>query len=90
MATLRAPQVVADAPTDGVELDGTTVGRVLDNHAAAYGPELRDSIVDGEQNALASHVDIYVDGTGVRRERGLATPVDGDSVIRIIPRLYQG
>lgn len=89
MPTLRAPQVVvADAPTDGVDLDGETVGEVLDSHAATYGPELRDAVLDGD--VLANHVDVYVDDTGVRRERGLATPVEADSVVRIIPRVYQG
>ncbi|MFB6097064.1 MAG: MoaD/ThiS family protein [Haloferacaceae archaeon] len=88
MPTLRAPQVVvADAPTDGVALEGDTVGAVLEDHAERYGPELRDAVVDGD--ALATHVDVYVDDTGVRRGRGLATPVDEDSVVRIIPRVYQ-
>jgi adenylyltransferase/sulfurtransferase len=89
MPVLHAPGVViADVPTDGVVLSGTTVRELLDDHAAEYGPELRDAVIDG--NRLASHVDVYVDGTGVRRERGLATPVEDDSEVRLIPRVYRG
>ena len=89
MVQLHAPpSVVSDVPTDGVEIEAETVGEALERHAEAYGPELLEAVTDGR--ALASHVDIYVDGEGVRRERGLATPVEEDSVVRIIPRLYQG
>lgn len=89
MARLHAPPaVVSDAPTDGVAVDGSTVGEALERHAEEYGPELLEAVTDGR--SLASHVDVYVDGDGVRRERGLATPVEEDSVVRIIPRLYQG
>lgn len=89
MVRLHAPPaVVSGAPTDGVEVDGATVGEALERHAEAYGPELLEAVTDGR--SLASHVDVYVDGEGVRRERGLATPVESDSVVRIIPRLYQG
>lgn len=89
MVKLHAPPaVVSDVPTDGVEVAGETVGEALERHAEEYGPELLEAVTDGR--ALASHVDVYVDGEGVRRERGLATPVEDDSVVRIIPRLYQG
>ncbi|MFB6173716.1 MAG: MoaD/ThiS family protein [Halobacteriales archaeon] len=89
MAVLCAPEVIVEgAPTDGVELAGDTVGEVLDSHAERYGPQLREAVTDGR--GLASHVDVYVDGEGVRRERGLATPVDPGSEVRIVPRLYQG
>jgi molybdopterin converting factor small subunit len=89
MATIEAPPDVAgDAPTDGVEVEGRTVGDVFESHAEEHGPELLEAVTDGR--SLASHVDVYVDGEGVRRQRGLATPVDADSTIRIVPRLYQG
>lgn len=89
MVKVRAPPaIVSDVPTDGIDVAGATVGEVLDRHAEEYGPELLEAVTDGR--SLASHVDVYVDGEGVRRERGLATPVEADSVVRIIPRLYQG
>lgn len=89
MVSVRAPPtIVSDVPTDGVDVAGATVGEVLNRHAEEYGPELLEAVTDGR--SLASHVDVYVDGEGVRRERGLATPVEADSVVRIIPRLYQG
>lgn len=89
MAELHAPpEIVPDAPTEGVVVEGATVDEVLKRHAEKHGPELFEAVTDGR--SLASHVDVYVDGEGVRRKRGLATPVDADSVVRIIPRLYQG
>lgn len=89
MVRLHAPSaVVSDMPTDGVDVAGATVGEALERHAEEYGPELLEAVTEGR--SLASHVDVYVDGEGIRRERGLATPVETDSVVRIIPRLYQG
>lgn len=89
MATVRAPSaIVTTVPTDGVEVTGATVGEVLEQHAEEFGPGLLEAVTDGR--SLASHVDLYVDGKGVRRERGLATPVEADSVVRIVPRVYQG
>lgn len=61
---------------------------VLEQHAEEFGPGLLAAVTDGR--SLASHVDVYVDGEGIRRERGLATTVEANSVIRIVPRVYQG
>lgn len=89
MAKLHAPPaIVSDVPVDGVDVEGATVGEALERHAEEYGPELLEAVTDGR--SLAAHVDVYVDGEGVRRERGLATPVEEESVVRIIPRPYQG
>lgn len=89
MPTLHAPaDVAAGVPTDGVEVEGDTVADVLRNHAERHGPALLEAVTDGR--SLSSHVDVYVDGTGVRRRRGLATPVSEESRVRIVPRPYQG
>lgn len=64
------------------------MSEVFEHHAEEFGPGLLEAVTDGR--SLASHVDVYVDSQGIRRERGLATPVEADSVIRIVPRVYQG
>lgn len=89
MPTIHAPaELVGEVPTDGVAVEGETVGDALRDHAERHGPALLSAVTDGR--SLAAHVDVYVDGTGVRRRRGLATPVAADGEIRIVPRPYQG
>jgi hypothetical protein len=86
MPRIDAPPPLLDGNTT-VTVDGSTVRDVLDRHAASHGPELRDAVVDGD--AIARHVDLYVDGTEIRRRNGLDTRVEADDLIRIIPRVDQ-
>jgi molybdopterin synthase sulfur carrier subunit len=76
--------------TDGesvTEVDGTTVGEVLDSLYERYG-ELRTRIA--EDGGLRRFVNVYVGGEDIRFLAGLDTPVaDGDEVT-ILPAVAGG
>ncbi len=78
------------AATDGesiAEVDGTTVGEVLDSLYERYG-ELRSRIA--EDGGLRRFVNVYVGGEDIRFLDGLETPVaDGDEVT-ILPAVAGG
>src|SRR2546421_12802462 len=78
------------AATDGdstAEVEGTTVGEVLDALYERYG-ELRSRIA--EDGGLRRFVNVYVGGGGIRLLDGLDTPLsDGDGVA-ILPAVAGG
>jgi MoaD family protein len=78
------------AATDGestAEVEGTTVGEVLDSLYSRYG-ELRNRIA--EDGGLRRFVNVYVGGEDIRFLDGLETPVrDGDEVT-ILPAVAGG
>jgi molybdopterin converting factor small subunit len=59
----------------------TTIG---DRH-----PTLARRLCD-ETGAIRRHVNIYVDGTDVRGEQGLATPVPDGAVVQVLPSVAGG
>lgn len=78
------------AATDGesvAEVDGSTVGEVLDSLYERYA-ELRSRIA--EDGGLRRFVNVYVGGEDIRFLSGLQTPVgDGDEVT-ILPAVAGG
>jgi molybdopterin synthase sulfur carrier subunit len=78
------------AATEGesaAEVEGTTVGEVLDSLYERYG-ELRSRIA--EDGGLRRFVNVYVGGEDIRFLNGLDTPVrDGDEVT-ILPAVAGG
>ncbi len=78
------------AATDGestAEVEGATVGEVLDSLYERYG-ELRSRIA--EDGGLRRFVNVYVGGEDIRFLDGLDTPVrDGDEVT-ILPAVAGG
>jgi molybdopterin synthase sulfur carrier subunit len=78
------------AATEGeaaANVDGTTVGEVLDSLYERFG-ELRSRIA--EDGGLRRFVNVYVDGEDIRFLDGLDTPVkDGDEVT-ILPAVAGG
>ena len=69
------------------QVDGSTVGEVLDALYERYG-ELRSRIA--EDGGLRRFVNVYVDGEDIRFLDGLNTPVkDGDEVT-ILPAVAGG
>ncbi len=78
------------AATDGestAEVEGGTVGEVLDSLYERYG-ELRSRIA--EDGGLRRFVNVYVGGEDIRFLNGLDTPVrDGDEVT-ILPAVAGG
>jgi sulfur-carrier protein len=69
-----------------LEAEGDTVRELLDDLTSRF-PELRDRIYDEE--ALASFVNVYVEGEDIRTRDGLETPVSGGTVI-LLPAMAGG
>lgn len=86
MATIKIPAVLAGGSgTSTVQVDGGTVGELFDNHAAEHGPELKNSVVEGD--GIKEFINVYVDGTPVE---DLEASVDADAQIRVIPAASGG
>ena len=78
------------AATDGesvAEVDGGTVGEVLDSLYERYG-ELRTRIA--EDGGLRRFVNVYVDGEDIRFLSGLDTPVSDGDEVTILPAVAGG
>ena len=78
------------AVTDGeaeTEVDGGTVGEVLDALFDRYG-DLRDRICEGGE--LRRFVNVYVSGEDIRFGDGLETEVDEGSEVTILPAVAGG
>jgi MoaD family protein len=76
--------------TDGqavAEVDGATVGQVLDALYERYG-ELRDRITD--DGGLRRFVNVYVEGEDIRFLSGLDTPVSDGDEVTILPAVAGG
>jgi molybdopterin synthase sulfur carrier subunit len=71
-----------------VELEGSTVGEVLDALYEQHA-ELRDRLVDGD-GALRRFVNVYVDGEDIRFADGLSTPVADGREVQILPAVAGG
>ena len=87
--TVKIPSQLR-AATDGeatAEVDGSTVGEVLDSLYDRY-EELRDRIA--EDGGLRRFVNVYVGGEDIRFLDGLATPVADGSEVTILPAVAGG
>jgi MoaD family protein len=76
--------------TDGesvAEVDGGTVGEVLDSLYERYG-ELRTRIA--EDGGLRRFVNVYVGGEDIRFLAGLDTPVSDGDEVTILPAVAGG
>jgi molybdopterin converting factor small subunit len=70
------------------EVDGTTVGEVLDALYARHG-ELKDRVADGD-GALRRFVNVFLDGEDIRFLQGLETPVPAGAELQILPAVAGG
>jgi sulfur-carrier protein len=68
-------------------VDGSTVGEVLDSLYARYG-ELRSRIA--EDGGLRRFVNVYVAGEDIRFLEGLETPVNDGDEVTILPAVAGG
>ena len=78
------------AATDGeatTEVEGTTVGEVLDALYERYG-DLRDRIA--EDGGLRRFVNVYVGGEDIRFLDGLDTSVEDGDEVTILPAVAGG
>jgi molybdopterin converting factor small subunit len=87
--TVRIPPVLR--PEAGgnrhVEADGQTVREVLENLVSSY-PSLRNRIFEG--NELPQFLNVFIDGTDVRLNQGLETPVAAGAVVILLPAVAGG
>ena len=71
-----------------VQVDGDTVGEVLDGLGAKY-PGLRNMVYN-EADEIPGHVNIYVNNTEVHTLQGKATPVKNGDEMAVIPAIAGG
>jgi molybdopterin converting factor small subunit len=70
-----------------VEADGGTVREVLENLVESY-PSLRSRIFEGDE--LPQFLNVFIDGTDVRLNEGLETPVDAGATVVLLPAVAGG
>ena len=73
---------------DSVELNGSTVGEVLDSLTGEY-KELRRHLYS-EEGKLRSFVNIYLNDEDIRYLAKEATPVSGKDTLSIVPSIAGG
>ncbi len=89
MSRVRIPPVLRETVGGARELEaaGRTVHEVLDDLFTRH-PALRERVTtDGE---LSPFVNLYVNGRDVRYTTGLATPVDPDDQVILLPAMAGG
>lgn len=89
MPVVRIPTVLRKhtAGEAKVSAPGDTVGEVLHALVATY-PGLDEQIFDGSD--VRGFINVYVDDEDIRYLEGLATPVDDDGEIAIMPAVAGG
>ena len=89
MPTVRIPPVLRPEAGNNrhVEADGETVREVLESLVATY-PTLRERIFEG--NDLPQFLNVFIDGTDVRLNDGLETPVGEGATVVLLPAVAGG
>lgn len=90
MTVVRIPPVLR-ANVGGakeVEVDGATVGEVIEALVARY-PALRSQLLT-EDGQLNRFVNVYLDGQDIRYLQEWATPVRADDTVIILPAMAGG
>jgi molybdopterin synthase sulfur carrier subunit len=90
MALVRIPTQLRAAAggASEAEIDGENVQEILDGLFERF-EELRERISDGD-GALRRFVNVYVEGEDIRFLDGLATPVEEDDEVTILPAVAGG
>jgi len=88
--TVRVPPVfrTMTGGTSQVEVDGGTVGELLDALEGAH-PGFKEKLLDGDGN-LVRYVNLFVDDDDVRFLDGLATPVPDGGTLSIMQAVAGG
>ena len=89
MPTVRIPPVLRPEAGNNrhVEAEGQTVREVLENLVESY-PSLRERIFEGDE--LPQFLNVFIDGTDVRLNEGLETPVDEGATVVLLPAVAGG
>ena len=90
MATVKIPPVLRPAVSglSEVDVEGTTVGEVLDGLAGRH-PETRGQLFS-EEGQLNRFVNVYVNDEDVRVQHGLETGVGPGDTVVILPAMAGG
>jgi molybdopterin synthase sulfur carrier subunit len=89
MPTVRIPPVLRPEAGNNrnVEAGGATVREVLENLVTEY-PALQSRIF--ENGGLPQFLNVFVDGTDVRLNDGLETPVGAEATVVLLPAVAGG
>ena len=71
-----------------IEAEGATVGEALAHVAAKY-PDLKHQIYE-DDTKLRGFVNVFVDGTNIKKLNGLETPVAAGATVMIVPAIAGG
>ena len=71
-----------------IEAEGATVGEALAHVAAQY-PDLKHQIYE-DDTKLRGFVNVFVDGTNIKKLNGLETPVSEGATVMIVPAIAGG
>ena len=71
-----------------IEAEGATVGEALAHVAAQY-PDLKHQIYEDDVK-LRGFVNVFVDGTNIKKLNGLETPVAAGATVMIVPAIAGG
>ena len=71
-----------------IEAEGATVGEALAHVAAQY-PDLKHQIYE-DDTKLRGFVNVFVDGTNIKKLNGLETPVTAGATVMIVPAIAGG
>ena len=71
-----------------IEAEGATVGEALAHVAAQY-PDLKHQIYE-DDTKLRGFVNVFVDGTNIKKLNGLETPVAAGTTVMIVPAIAGG
>jgi molybdopterin converting factor small subunit len=87
--TVRIPPVLRPEAGNNrhVEANGQTVREVLESLVDSY-PSLRGRIFEGDD--LPQFLNVFIDGTDVRLNEGLETPVAAGSTVVLLPAVAGG
>ena len=89
MPTVRIPPVLRPEAGNNrhVEAEGQTVREVLESLVESY-PSLRERIFEGDE--LPQFLNVFIDGTDVRLNEGLETPVEAGATVVLLPAVAGG
>ena len=71
-----------------VEVEGSTVGEALANLAGQY-PDLKHQIYEDDVK-LRGFVNVYVDGTNIKKLNGLETKLAQGATVMLVPAIAGG
>ena len=71
-----------------VEVEGSTVGEALANLAGQY-PDLKHQIYEDDVK-LRGFVNVFVDGTNIKKLNGLETQVASGATVMLVPAIAGG